>query len=57
MVVPEATEFVEKYKEEIAQEFGVFRSIQEMDAVSKDMTKKILDKKKEEMKSTNEKKT
>ncbi|WP_133058669.1 small, acid-soluble spore protein, alpha/beta type [Halalkalibacter urbisdiaboli] len=44
LVVPEVESFIETYKEEIAHEFGVFHSVQEMDAKAKDMTRTILTK-------------
>lgn len=44
LIVPEAESFMASYKEEYAQEFGVFHSVQEMDAKAKDMTKSVLTK-------------
>ncbi|MEB1810071.1 MAG: small, acid-soluble spore protein, alpha/beta type [Bacillaceae bacterium] len=44
LVVPECEQMLESYREEIAMEFGVHRSVQEMDAVSRSMTRKVLDK-------------
>ncbi|MBB6449316.1 hypothetical protein HNR44_001265 [Geomicrobium halophilum] len=34
-------EVVDTYKEEMANEFGVFHAIQQTDAMAKDMTKKV----------------
>ncbi|UOE92856.1 small, acid-soluble spore protein, alpha/beta type [Alkalihalobacillus sp. LMS39] len=44
LVIPEVEAFLEKYKEEIAHEFGIFRSTQEMEATV-DMAKRLLSKK------------
>ncbi|WP_209122401.1 small, acid-soluble spore protein, alpha/beta type [Alkalihalobacillus sp. BA299] len=44
LVVPECEQMLQNYREEIAMEFGVHRSIQEMDAISRSMTKKIMSK-------------
>ncbi|MFV8827134.1 small, acid-soluble spore protein, alpha/beta type [Alkalihalobacterium sp. APHAB7] len=43
LVVPECEQMLESYREEIAMEFGVHQSVQEMDAVSRSMTRKVLD--------------
>ncbi|WP_078554699.1 small, acid-soluble spore protein, alpha/beta type [Bacillus alkalicellulosilyticus] len=45
LVVPEAEKLVQQFKEEIAHEFGIFRSTLEMDAVSREMTQKLTKKK------------
>ncbi|WP_096199346.1 small, acid-soluble spore protein, alpha/beta type [Bacillus sp. FJAT-45350] len=50
LLVPESEAFVEQYKEEIASEFGIYRSTQEIDAMSKDMTKALLKKKEKDAK-------
>ncbi|ERN53151.1 small, acid-soluble spore protein, alpha/beta type [Alkalihalophilus marmarensis] len=42
--VPELDSFMNQYKEEYAQEFGVHHSIQEQDAKAKDMTKSVMQK-------------
>ncbi|WP_026674298.1 hypothetical protein [Alkalihalobacterium bogoriense] len=44
LVIPEVEAFLEKYKEEIAHEFGIFRSIHETEATV-DMAKRLLTKK------------
>ncbi|WP_216828003.1 small, acid-soluble spore protein, alpha/beta type [Alkalihalobacterium elongatum] len=43
LVVPECEQMLQHYREEIAMEFGIHRSVQEMDAVSRSMTRKIMD--------------
>ncbi|OLO40878.1 hypothetical protein BTR23_05235 [Alkalihalophilus pseudofirmus] len=50
LVVPECEQMLQNYREEIASEFGIHRSVQEMDAVSRNMTKKVIS-------ETNEKKS
>ncbi|MBU8907028.1 spore protein [Desertibacillus haloalkaliphilus] len=42
LLVPGTEDFLNTYKEEIAHEFGMYRSVQEMDASSRDMTKQLL---------------
>ncbi|WP_100404495.1 small, acid-soluble spore protein, alpha/beta type [Bacillus solitudinis] len=44
LVVPESEAFLQQFKEEFAHEFGVFHSVQEIDAQAKDMTKSVLTK-------------
>ncbi|SDI68189.1 hypothetical protein [Natribacillus halophilus] len=39
--VEASQDFVDSYKEELAGEFGVFHSVQQTDAMAKDMTKKV----------------
>ena len=43
LAIKEAEEMVEKYKEEIAHEFGIYHSVSELDW-TKSMTKKLLNK-------------
>ena len=51
LVVPECEQMLNEYREEIAMEFGIHRNIQEMDAVSKLMTEKLLKETKEDRKA------
>ncbi|WP_157796515.1 small, acid-soluble spore protein, alpha/beta type [Bacillus sp. FJAT-45037] len=42
LAVPESDSFMEQYKEEYANEFGIHHSVQEQDAKAKNMTKSMM---------------
>lgn len=56
LAVPELDAFMETYKEEIAHEFGIHRTILELDTTSKDMTKLLMEKNKSEEKEEEDEK-